>query len=227
MDNLKSTLINNNWFTDSELKTLLNSEIDKCIKECVRPNKEEIFSAFDGLKPQQVKVLIIGQDPYPDKNNNKIAHGLAFSSKNNSICPDSLTKIFEEIKREYQNCEFNSNNLLSWKEQGVLLLNTALTYSPNIDVNDSAKIWKDFVNAVIDKILSKNNPIVVMLWGDKAKKAFGRRSYDDKNVLILKSSHPKPRLLKHDTFKGCNHFIKCNDFLKTKDIESIQWWKTN
>ena len=119
MEALKEILIDNEWFTRQEVEELFTSEIQKCINECTRPNQSDIFNAFEGLKPQDVKVLIIGQDPYPDEAK---AHGLAFSYKDGKIsADDSLRNIFYKIKEDV-GIDNSFTNLSAWKEQGVLLL---------------------------------------------------------------------------------------------------------
>ena len=132
MEALKEILIDNEWFTRQEVEELFTSEIQKCINECTRPNQSDIFNAFEGLKPQDVKVLIIGQDPYPDEAK---AHGLAFSYKDGTIsADDSLRNIFHKIKEDV-GIDNNFTNLSTWKEQGVLLLNTALTFASRLGIS--------------------------------------------------------------------------------------------
>lgn len=221
MQNFVKTL--KDWCTAEEIQELFNTDVKGAINDCERPERNDIFNAFDGLKPQDVKVLIIGQDPYPDKKGNKVAHGLAFSSKS-AYCPTSLQKIFAEIESEYGKRDFKSNDLTCWKKQGVLLLNTALTYSENKSLDERLKIWKPFVMHIISKLLNYKQPLVIILWGKKAQKLF--RSIDINNdLLILKSSHPQARR-KDNTFFGCNHFKECNKFLETKKCKPIEWRKT-
>ena len=221
MQNFVKTL--KDWCTAEEIQELFNTDVKGAINDCERPERNDIFNAFDGLKPQDVKVLIIGQDPYPDKKGNKVAHGLAFSSKSN-YCPSSLRKIFDEIEKEYGKRDFKSNDLTCWKKQGVLLLNTALTYSENKSLDERLKIWKPFVMHIISKLLNYKQPLVIMFWGKKAQKLF--RSIEGNNdLLILKSSHPQARG-KDNAFFGCNHFRQCNKFLENKKYKPIEWWKT-
>lgn len=168
MEALKEILIKNEWFTSQEVEELFTSEIQKCINECARPSQGDIFNAFDGLRPQDVKVLIIGQDPYPDEAK---PHGLAFSYNNGEIpAEDSLLNIFRKIKEDV-GIDNSYTNLSAWKEQGVLLLNTALTFAPD-NQDFHIKAWHNFVNHVISKLLevktTNKQPLVVMLWGAKA-----------------------------------------------------------
>lgn len=223
MESLKEVIIHNNWLTRQEADDVFTSNVIECVNECERPKKNEIFNAFDGLKSDDVKVLIIGQDPYPDKRGNEIAHGLAFSSKSD-YCPSSLRKIFAEIEKEFSRCDFKSKDLTCWKEQGVLLLNTALTYSAKQTLNERLKIWKPFVLHITSRLLKRKKPLVIMLWGKKAQNLFKSIENND-NLLILKSSHPQAQA-KDNTFMSCNHFKECNEFLKSKRCKPIEWWKT-
>ena len=244
MEALKEILIKNEWFTRQEVEELFTSEIQECINECTRPNQSDIFNAFDGLKPQDVKVLIIGQDPYPDEAK---AHGLAFSYNNGEIpAEDSLLNIFRKISEDV-GIDNSYTNLSAWKKQGVLLLNTALTFAPdNQDVHIRA--WGNFVNQVISKLLevktTNKQPLVVMLWGAKANELKAlvykgnqqEKDYQEKYpfVKILRSSHPS------NNYQACTKsicdgevpafkdtdfrpFKECNEFLQTHNVEVINW----
>lgn len=177
------TLVKNGWLTkDEAAKFISDKNITDCIEECTSPAKENIFRALKAVPLSGLNVLILGKDPYP---NPKDAHGLAFSS-DNPTTPDSLKNIFKAIDSAYGSTLFETakNNLTSWVNEGVLLLNTGLTYSKI--TNDSLdkkerdllqarkqnfhmKIWKPFIKIIIQKILSiKNKPIVLMLWGNDA-----------------------------------------------------------
>lgn len=256
MKDLKNILIKNEWFTESELENILTPEIQNCIKECSRPQPKEVFNAFDGLKPQDVKVLIIGQDPYPDIER---AHGLAFSFKNGELIPeDSLKNIFEKLKKEL-NIENTYTNLTCWKNQQVLLLNTSLTYKKADDKKEQGNIqkqhlkhWDGFINEVLKKLTTtkkKNNqPLVVMLWGRKANelKEFVYRgveqekkySEENPNILVLRSSHPSnlyqasSRKIYSGDVTAFNDddykpFIDCNKFLEKYNQTPINWKTEN
>lgn len=198
IENLKNILINNGWFTKIDkiwTDEIWTDDIDKCIKECECPEKKKIFNAFDGLKPQDVKVLIIGQDPYPKKGR---ADGLAFSFGNNEKAQDSLKNIFDKIKSEL-NIDNKNTNLKCWRDRGVLLLNTALTYKKgNKDYHIES--WNKLVNSIISKLLqierNSNNPLVIMLWGGQANLLTSfRNDLEDinlrnKHIYILRASHP-------------------------------------
>lgn len=250
--NLKEILIKNEWFSEEELNKVWTPEIETCIKECSRPHPSEVFNAFDGLKPQDVKVLIIGQDPYPDIER---AHGLAFSFKNGSLVPeDSLKNIFEKLKNEL-GINNTYTNLTCWKKQQVLLLNTSLTYKKADDKKEQGNVqkqhlkhWDGFVNNVLKKLTNskkKNKqPLVVMLWGRKANelKEFAYKgleqenifSEENPNILILRSSHPSNLYLasSRKIYSGdvaafndneYRPFIDCNTFLKKHNTQAIDW----
>jgi len=239
MEALKEILIMNDWFTRQEVEEIFTPEIQKCINECTRPSRGDIFNAFDGLNPQDVKVLIIGQDPYPDE---KKAHGLAFSYNNGEIpAEDSLRNIFHKIKEDV-GIDNSYTNLSAWKEQGVLLLNTALTFAPD-NQDFHIKAWHNFVNQVISKLLeaktATKRPLVVMLWGDKANKlqvlAYKSNEYENSSFIkILRSSHPSNNYQactksicdgKVPAFKDMNFrpFKECNEFLKANNADIINW----
>lgn len=234
------------WFSKDEIENLFTNEVKDCINKCQIPKKDDIFNAFDGLKPQDVKVLIIGQDPYPDENR---AHGLAFSFKNGELAPqDSLKNIFDKIEADTGK-EPTSTNLKSWREQGVLLLNTALTFTSEDERDMHSKAWKPFIYQVLDKLIAvKNNePLAIMLWGSKANelKQFEFKGLDFEdgykakypNFKILRSSHPTNNYGACDkpicgeeiyAFNDENYqpFKECNEFLESKGITKIEWWKT-
>lgn len=180
----------------------------------------------------KVKVLIFGQDPYPNINN---AHGLAFSNKTGKI-PASLKNIFTEIKRDI-GVDNNCGNLNDWANEGVLLLNTALTFSEKNSLKKRFQFWEEVIDDIINKLIMRNKPLVIMLWGNSANvlKQFPiekDNEYLEKNILILRSSHPSNMGSANKTpimegrvsaFFGCSHFSKCNEFLKNLNVEPINW----
>ena len=176
-------LINNGWLTEEESnKFLNNSDIQKCIDTCTSPDKSKIFRALTSVPFDKLKVVILGKDPYP---NPLDAHGLAFSSDNKTT-PDSLKNIFKAIDKEYGSDLFGKaqNNLENWVSEGVLLLNTGLTFSKITDQtlskperdklqaktqSEHMRVWKPFVKLIMKKILTiKDRPVVMMLWGNDA-----------------------------------------------------------
>lgn len=163
-------LTNLGWFKegDNELTEQEKDSIQRCINECTSPSKELIFNAFKGLEPEDVKVLIIGQDPYPEQGR---ADGMAFSFGNGKIATDSLKNIFEKLK-ECGVDNGNNTSLEKWRnKEKILLLNTALTYSKNVKKEYSVAAWKIFVDAIIKRLIDTKKekyPLVVMLWGGYA-----------------------------------------------------------
>lgn len=181
---------------------------------------------------ENVKVLILGQDPYPNINN---AHGLAFSNKTGKI-PASLKNIFKEINRD-TGIDNNNGNLTPWAKQGVLLLNTVLTYSEKNSLKKRFVFWEDVIDDIINKLINSEKPLVIMLWGNSANKLKQfpiekDNEYLNKNILILRSSHPSNMGNANNTpimdgripaFNGCSHFSKCNNFLQQFKISTIDW----
>lgn len=180
----------------------------------------------------RVKVLIFGQDPYPNPDN---AHGLAFSNKNGKI-PASLKNIFAEIKRD-TGIENSSGNLSAWAREGVLLLNTALTFSTENSLKKRFEFWEEVIDDIINRLILRNKPLVIMLWGNSANslKQFPLEqdeNYLKNNILILRASHPSNMGSANKTpimegrvcaFCGCGHFSKCSEFLKERGIEPVNW----
>jgi len=200
--------------------------LEEAIKQFVTPKKNDIFNAFKYTDFEKVKVLILGQDPYPNPNH---AHGLAFSSKA-EICPASLKNIFKVINKNFEtNFEFKTWELSFWAQQGVFLLNTALTFYDEKSQNKNLKLWKPFIDLVLDKLASRNNALVVMLWGNKAQERALPFFENKENILLLKSTHPSPLgANKGDNcFMKCTHFKDCNNFLKQQNLAEINWFLVN
>lgn len=181
----------------------------------VWPEQKDIFNAFKFCPFYNIKCIIIGQDPYPQPYS---ANGLAFSSRLKDT-PFSLKVIFKEINRTIENAELNSNNLEWWAEQGVLLLNTALTVKENDPVSHTA-MWKLFTLAIIQYLVTREENIVWMLWGSHAK--IYRNFIIRKNHLVLTSDHPASETKDTGSFIGNNHFIEANKFLDNRKID----WST-
>ena len=180
------------------------------------PAGNEIFRAFDLCSPSKVKVVILGQDPYPTKGH---AHGLCFSVNDKvKPLPKSLVNIFKELESDLSIQAPANGDLSNWAEQGVLLINTALTVRENKS-GSHAKIWKSFTTDLIKYIGMNSSNVVFMLWGAHAQ-SYKQFINSEKN-LILEHSHPSP--LSRKPFVGNNHFVLCNDYLKSKNTPIIQW----
>ena len=202
--------------------TCAKISLEKALKDKTffTPAREDIFSAFKYTPLEDVKVLILGQDPYPDAN---AAHGLSFSSKYKRR-PPSLKHIFEVAA---PNHEFTTNTLTGWAKQGVLLLNISLTFDKESTLTNRIKIWKDFIDRVFGAIINRNKPLVVMLWGEKAQKYKPVFENCADNVLVLTASHPSSFSFNKgdEKFIECDHFNKCNQFLKSHNQAEIDWTK--
>ncbi len=220
MENLFNNLIKNGWLnTDEAQKFISDENLCRAIKESTSPVFNNIFNALNLVSYDNVRVLILGQDPYP---NPLHAHGLAFSSKNTTT-PGSLRNIFKAIDSVYgSNLVGKKNNdLTDWAKSGVLLLNTALTYKNTFDKSLSDKenkknqtrekafhmsVWKDFVDTIITKLLNRDKKLVMLLWGGEAwnivlknikNSGIEYKEYEngkvilpDKNILVLHTDHP-------------------------------------
>ena len=191
-----------------------NQYVDKI---CYPPS-DLIFSAFNHCSLDNIKVVIIGQDPYHGPNQ---ANGLCFSVNSKLKNPPSLINIFKEIY-ENLNCEIRKNgNLLDWSKQGVLLLNSVLTVEKGFPGSHSGKGWEIFTDYILKLISTNKKNVVFMLWGGYAKKK--ENLITKKNNLILKAGHPSPLSANRGHWFGNKHFIKCNDYLVQKGLESIKW----
>ncbi len=198
---------------DKPMRYILN-EISNDKK--ISPNLNNIFKAFEYCSFSSTKVVIFGQDPYFQKD---VANGLAFSVEPNKPLPASLKNIYKEIESDVGALSNNDGYLKSWADQGVLLLNSALTVEVGKPGSHSKIGWQDFIFEIV-KIINKKKDIVFILWGNDAKKYI---KYIDKDInLILSSSHPSP-LSSYRGFFGCKHFSKCNEYLESKNISKINW----
>lgn len=182
------------------------------------PPKNQIFRAFQICPVENVKVVIIGQDPYPTKG---YANGLCFSL-NPTVKPlaKSLINIFKEIESDVT-CPIPSNGDLSrWSEQGVLLLNSILTVREGQPLSHQNKGWEKFTDAVIEQLVLKKEGIVFLLWGSKAIEKVAHLNMA--NHLVLTSVHPSP-LSAYRGFFGCKHFSRTNEYLKKTGKSEIYW----
>jgi uracil-DNA glycosylase len=176
-----------------------------------------IFNAFDQCPVDDVKVVILGQDPYHGPGQ---AHGLCFSVNDGVDFPPSLVNIFKEIERDLGIPAPPTGNLTRWAKQGVLLLNATLTVEAHIAGSHQGKGWEIFTDAVIRHLAESKEKIVFMLWGSYAQKK-GEFINADKH-LVLKSVHPSP-LSAYRGFIGCGHFSAANEYLKQNGRKEIKW----
>ncbi|WP_353106448.1 uracil-DNA glycosylase [Acetoanaerobium noterae] len=215
---------NNNW------DDILKDEFDKqyylelrefLIKEykshLIYPDKYKIFEALKLTDYEDVKIVILGQDPYHGPNQ---AHGLAFSVSLGVPIPPSLLNIYKELERDMNFRIPNHGYLVDWSKQGVLLLNTALTVRAGMANSHRGKGWEVFTDQVIRHLSLREKPMVFLLWGKNA--AEKEALIDTSKHLVLKAPHPSP-LSAHRGFLGCGHFSKANEFLIKNSIAPINW----
>jgi uracil-DNA glycosylase len=185
--------------------------------EQIFPPKEDIFTALKLTPYEQIKVFIVGQDPYHDDNQ---AHGLAFSVKKGIKIPPSLRNIFKELDSDLEIPIANNGFLESWAEQGVLLLNTVLTVRAH-QANSHAKHgWETFTDAVIKKVNKRTNPVIFILWGNQALKKM--EFINTEKHIVISSAHPSP-LSAHRGFFGSKPFSKVNNGLISLDKTPVNW----
>lgn|SRR5574343_567452 len=188
----------------------------------IYPDKTDYFKAFKLTPYSKVKVVILGQDPYPKGE----ADGLAFSVKNDpSIikCPASLTAIFEEIENDvYQGFRPEQDwNLERWAVQGVFLLNRILSVEKFKPKSHAGVGWEWFTADVIEALNNHPEPLVFMLWGKEAKDV--KPLIKDSKHLVLTSGHPATKFYDNDTWSGNKHFSQCNKFLEENGKRTIEW----
>ena len=196
------------------IKSLLEKE--KKLGKEIFPSTENIFRALELVSPEDVKIVVVGQDPYHNINQ---ANGLAFSVNENNIIPPSLKNIYREIKRDLNSETLQTGDLTKIAKQGVLFLNSALTveaHKPGSHLNIG---WQEITDSIISLLSSEKN-IVFMLWGNFAQ---SKEKFIDLNSnLVLKTSHPSP-LSAYRGFIGSRPFSKSNKFLKSKGKKTIDW----
>ena len=185
--------------------------------QTIFPPGKEIFRAFDYCDFDDVKVVIIGQDPYHGAGQ---ANGLCFSVRDGVRMPPSLLNIFKELHKDLGKPMPASGDLERWATQGVLLLNATLTVRASSPGSHQNKGWESFTDAAIRKISNEKENVVYLLWGAYAQKK-GEIIDRNKN-LVLMSAHPSPFSADRGFF-GCKHFSKANDYLKSKGLPEIDW----
>lgn len=204
----KEYFVNLMQFIDNEYAT-----------KTIYPKKELIYSAFQYKDINEIKVVIIGQDPYFNPNQ---AHGLCFSVQHGIDEPKSLINIYKELYNDLLINPPMDGNLEGWAEQGVFLLNTILTVEHGKPLSHKNKGWEIFTGRVIEELDKDNSPKVFVLWGNEARKL--KKIINNKNHLIIESSHPSP-LSAHNGFFGSKPFSKINTFLIDNKLEPIDWSK--
>ena len=181
------------------------------------PAPDDIFNALHLTPLSQVKVVILGQDPY---HNDGQAHGLCFSVKPDVEIPPSLVNIYQELHDDL-GCRIPNNGyLVKWAKQGVLLLNTVLTVRAHQANSHRGIGWEQFTDAIIEAVNAQDRPIVFLLWGRPAQ--MKKSMLNNPKHLILEAPHPSP-LSAYRGFFGCRHFSRANAFLEENGIEPIDW----
>lgn len=191
--------------------------------EVIFPLEEDVFSAFASVDLSDVKVVILGQDPYHGvgKNGESQAHGLAFSVRKGIKVPPSLVNIYKELTQDISGFKTPEHGyLVEWAEQGVLLLNTVLTVKQG-QAHSHAKLgWETFTDKIIAEINQHNLGCVFLLWGSHAQ--MKGKSIDQQKHLVLAGPHPSP-LSAYRGFFGCQHFSKANQWLVAQNKSAINW----
>ncbi|MBX2966960.1 MAG: uracil-DNA glycosylase [Cyclobacteriaceae bacterium] len=197
-----------------QLATFVKAEYQQAV---VYPPGKEIFNAFDACDFDQVKVVVIGQDPYHGSGQ---ANGLCFSVRDGVQMPPSLVNIFKEINQDLGKSMPQSGNLERWAKQGVLLLNATLTVRAATAGSHQNKGWETFTDAVIKRISDEKENVVFLLWGAYAQRK--GEVIDRSKHHVLLSAHPSPFSAGRGFF-GNKHFSKTNEYLKSKGLKEIDW----
>ncbi len=182
----------------------------------VYPDMYNIFNSMKLVELEDIKVVIIGQDPYHEPNQ---AMGLSFSVPKGQPLPPSLKNIYKEIYDELK-IKRTDGDLTGWARQGVLLLNAVLTVREHQANSHKDKGWEYFTDSVIKKVSDLKSNVVFLLWGANARSK--KALIDTKKHLVLECAHPSP-LSAYNGFFGCNHFVKANEYLRKNNLKEIDW----
>jgi uracil-DNA glycosylase len=186
----------------------------------VYPPKELVFNAFWQTPYKDVRVLIMGQDPYHGP---KQAHGLSFSVPEGVPCPPSLQNIYKELAADLGVSIPKHGCLLHWARQGVMMLNATLTVRQGEPMSHHGKGWEAFTDAVISALCERQNPLIFVLWGKSAQDKCSKiKGLQNGRHMVLTAPHPSP-LSAHQGFLGCRHFSKINEILISQNNEPINW----
>ena len=196
---------------------VLHLKTEKQLGKTIYPAGRFIFNAFDATPFQNVKVVILGQDPYHGPGQ---AHGLSFSVPAGVALPPSLLNIFKELQSDVGLSMPSQGDLTRWAQRGVFLLNASLTVRQGEPMSHAQIGWATFTDTVISILSEKREKLVFMLWGKFAKEK--TVLIDEKKHLVLKAAHPSP-LSAHQGFLGCRHFSEANQYLVKNGIDPIDW----
>lgn len=206
-----------NEFEKDYFKNLIKFVNNEYETKEIYPPKNEVYNAFNSTPLEDVKVILIGQDPYHGKGQ---ANGLSFSVTDGIKIPPSLRNIYKELNNDLNIDITTSGNLEKWAKQGVLLLNATLTVEASNAGSHQNKGWEEFTDTVIELISEQKNNLVFILWGAYAQKK-GAKINRSKH-FIIESAHPSP-FAAYRGFFGSKPFSKTNNFLKSKNIKEIDW----
>lgn len=219
-------LIPTSWmpFLKEEVEKEYFKELDNFVEQeysahTIYPTKENIFNAIKHVAPQDIKVVILGQDPYHEP---KQAHGLSFSVCDGVALPKSLINIYEELSTDVGCPKATNGNLTKWADQGVLLLNTVLTVREHEANSHKGKGWETLTAKIVEIALSQSQPKVFILWGKQAENTFSNAYKKQPNVMFIKSAHPSP-LSAYRGFFGSKPFSKTNQYFKNRNVKEIDW----
>ncbi|MDO5393229.1 MAG: uracil-DNA glycosylase [Mycoplasmatota bacterium] len=217
-------MIGNSWdkllskeYQKEYFKNLMNFVKEEYKTKVIYPKQNEVFNAFRYTSFDDVKVVILGQDPYHGPNQ---AEGLSFSVSNEVLKPPSLKNIFKELENDLQIPFPEHNSLRPWAKEGVLLLNAVLTVQEHMPTSHKDKGWETFTDNVIKILNQKKEPIVFILWGSYAR---NKKSLITNPIhYVIESPHPSPFSARNGFF-GSKPFSKTNNFLKSKGLKEIDW----
>ena len=211
-DSLLTEEVNKEYF-----KELINYVNNEYKQKTIYPKKTEVFNAFKYTDYNNVKVVILGQDPYHGPNQ---AEGLSFSVSNEVLKPPSLKNIFKELESDLGIPFPEHNSLKPWAKEGVLLLNAVLTVEEHKPASHANKGWETFTDEIIKILNKKQEPVVFILWGNYARE---KKTYITNPIhYIIESPHPSPFSARNGFF-GSKPFSKTNEFLKSKGLKEINW----
>lgn len=211
-DKLLAEEVNKEYF-----KELINYVNNEYKQKTIYPKKTEVFNAFKYTDYNNVKVVILGQDPYHGPNQ---AEGLSFSVSNEVLKPPSLKNIFKELESDLRIPFPEHNSLKPWAKEGVLLLNAVLTVEEHKPASHANKGWETFTDEIIKILNKKEEPVVFILWGNYARE---KKTYITNPIhYIIESPHPSPFSARNGFF-GSKPFSKTNEFLKSKGLKEINW----
>ena len=217
-------MIENEWleylkpeFSKPYYRELYNFVKEEYSTREIFPPSDKIFSALEHTSVKDVKVVIIGQDPYHEPGQ---AHGMSFSVLPGVKTPPSLQNMYKELNSELGCYIPNNGYLVKWADQGVLLLNAVLTVRSGAANSHKGKGWEQFTDAVIRAVNAQDRPVVYLLWGSNARTK--KTLINNPKHLVLETVHPSP-LSAYNGFFGCGHFKKANDFLTANGLTPIDW----